>query len=113
MSDTLDSKDPTNFEPYFVVWCDVQGSNYPGDGGELQGALLSTSIWTMPTGTLVGSNEGIGAVTIAGIPYPANTVATIWLSSGTAGQSYLLDNTVTINDGRILQKSFIIPVEQH
>lgn len=113
MADYMATKDPRNIEPYFVVWCDPYGSNYSGDDGELQSAIISSSSWTMPTGTLVKTQDNLNAITIAGVSYPVNTVATIWLASGTHGQDYTLVNTITTNDGRTLEWSIIIPVRDH
>ena len=113
MAEFLSSKDPANIEPYFVVWCDPYGSNFSGDDGELQGAVISSSVWTMPTGTLVNNSSNLNSITIAGVVYPVNTVATIWLSSGTAGNNYTLTNTIVTNDGRTLDWSIIVPVVDH
>jgi len=113
MSEFMTSKDPRNVEPYFIVWCDPYGSNYSGDDGELQSAIIATSVWTMPTGTLVKVSENINSITIAGVTYPVNTVSTIWLATGTAGQNYNLVNTITTNDGRTLDWTLIIPVAEH
>jgi hypothetical protein len=113
MAEFMASKDPNNIEPYFVVWCDPHGSNFSGDDGELQGSLITGSAWIMPTGTLVRNSSNTNAVTIAGIAYSINTVSTIWLSSGTAGQNYTLTNRIGTNDGRTLDWSLIIPVVDH
>ena len=113
MSEYMTSKDPRNIEPYFIVWCDPYGSNFSGDDGELQSAVILTSTWTMPTGTLVKTSDNINAITIAGITYPVSTVSTIWLASGTAGQDYSLVNTIVTNDGRTLDWTIIIPCREH
>jgi len=110
----LPSKDPDNIEPYFIVWCDKDGTNdgSTSDNGELQGATISTATWTVPTGiTKASSNQN--AVTIAGVTYGANTVCTIWLSGGTDNTKYTLSCKITTSDARTLDKSIIIPVEQH
>ena len=110
----LPSKDPNNVEPYFIVWCSKDGTNdgSTSDNGELQGATISTATWTVPTGiTKDSSNQN--AVTVAGVSYSANTVCTIWLSSGTAGTEYTLSCKITTSDSRTLDKSIVIPVEQH
>lgn len=113
MADYLASKDPRNIEPYFVVWCDPYGSNFSGDDGELQSATILTSTWTMPSGTLVKATENTNAITIAGVSYPINTVATIWLASGTASLDYTIVNTIVTSDGRTLEWSIIVPVRDH
>lgn len=108
------SKDPDNVEPYFIVWCDIDGTNdgSTSDDGELQGATIATATWTVPTGiTKASSNQN--AVTIAGVSYAINTVCTVWLSGGTAGTEYTLSCKITTSDSRTLDKSIVIPVENH
>lgn len=111
MATTLPSKDPNAVEPYFIIWCDTDGTNTGAttDDGELQGATIATVTWTVPTGiTKDSSNQN--AVTIAGISYGVNTVCTIWLSGGVAGESYELQCRITTSDARTLDHSIIIPV---
>ena len=114
MSTTLPSKDPDAVEPYFIVWCDVDGTNdgTAGDSGELQGATISTTTWTVPTG-ITKDSENESAVTIAGVSYGINTVATIWLSGGTANTDYSIECQITTSDSRTLDKTIIIPVREH
>lgn len=109
---TLPTKDPDAIEPYFLVWCDKATGVNDGsvkDSGELQGATIIGVTWTVPTGITKESSDQ-DAVTIAGISYAAGTVCTIWLSEGTAGQSYDLLCNVALSDGRILEKTITIPV---
>lgn len=111
MSEYVASKDPNNVEPYFCVWCDEDGTNDGSaeDGGDLQGATISTATWTVPTGiTKVSSNQD--AVTIAGVTYAVNTVATIWLSGGTNRVDYPLVCRIVTSDGRTLDKTMVVPV---
>jgi len=105
----LPSKDPDDTEPYFVVWCDVDGTNdgSASDDGELQSATISTSAWTVPTG-ITNDTDNTSAVTVNGVSYGANTVATIWLSSGTAGITYSLTNKITTSDSRTLSQTIVI-----
>ena len=111
MSD-LPAKDPDNVEPYHIVWCDKDGTNDGSttDSGELQSATISTSAWTVPSGITEDSNN-TAAITIAGVSYGANTVATIWLSGGTAGNVYELTNQITTSDSRTLDKSICVRVK--
>jgi len=107
----MPSKDPNSVEPYFVLWCDLDGTNTgaAGDDGELQGATISTVTWTVPTGiTKDSSNQA--AVTIKGIVYAINTVCTIWLSGGTDGANYDLLCHITTSDARTLEQTITIPV---
>lgn len=114
MSTYLPSKDPNNIEPYFIVWCDEDGTNTGAatDGGELQGATISTVTWTVPTG-ITKNSDNKDACTIAGISYAISTVCTIWLSGGTAGEDYELNCKITTSDSRTLDQSIIIPVRYH
>ena len=110
MTRDLPPKDPDAVEPYFVVWCDKDGTNdgSANDAGELQGETISASTWTM-TG-ITEDSEDTGAITIAGIDYGVNTVATVWLSGGTAGTDYELLNDIDTSDGRTLQKTITVMV---
>jgi hypothetical protein len=110
----MPSKDPNAVEPYFVVWCDPDGTNdgSASDNGELQGATISTVTWTVPAGiTKDSSNQN--AVTIAGVDYAVNTVATIWLSSGTVNTKPEIACKITTSDSRTLEKTIIVPIEHH
>ncbi len=114
MSEFLPSKDPADVDFYFIVWCDADGTNDGGatDDGELQGATISTSNWTIPTGITEDSSD-TNSITIQGISYSASTVATITVSGGTAGTDYELTNVITTSDGRTLSKSITIPIREH
>ena len=114
MTTILPSKDPDDKEPYFAVWCDkLTGLNDGSrkDHGELQGATIITVNWTIPSG-IVKESSNEAAVSIAGIPYEEGTVATIWLSGGTADEDYSLLCVITTSDGRTLSKTMMIPVRE-
>jgi hypothetical protein len=110
----LPSKDPDDVEPFFVIWCSKDGTNAntDADTGELKGATISTTAWTVPSGITEDSNNK-AAVTIKGVSYGINTVATIWLSGGTAGAEYELTNKITTSDSRTLSQSITIEVKEH
>ena len=111
MASYVPPKDPNSIEPYFIVWCDNDGTNTGAgtDDGELQGATISTAAWTLPTGiTKDSSNQNI--VIIHGVSYAANTVCTIWLSGGTDNTDYDLLCRITTSDGRTLDKTITVPV---
>ena len=110
MTKDLPPKDPDAVEPYFIVWCDEDGTNdgTANDAGELQGATIGTSGWTV-TG-ITEDSENTAAVTIAGIAYDVDTVSTIWLSGGTDGTDYNLLNAVDLDDGRTLEKTITVMV---
>ena len=98
-------KDPANVEPFFMIWCSKDGTNDGSstDTGELQGATISTSAWVLDTG-LTADSDNTSAITIQGVTYAINTVATVWVSGGTAGEEYTLKNTITTSDSRTLIK---------
>lgn len=115
MQKQLPSKDPNNVEPYFVIWCDIEtglndGSKF--DHGELQGATILSVTWILPSGiTKKSSNQD--ALTIAGVDYDVNTVATIWLEGGTHNEDYSITCRITTDDSRTLDKTIIIPVREN
>lgn len=114
MATRLPDKDNANIEPYFVVWCDKEGINNgtDDDDGELQGATISTSAWTVtPVGLTIVSNN-TAAVTIHGVVYPVNTVATVWVSGGTDGEQYTLTNQITTSDAKTLNRSILIRIRE-
>ena len=113
MSAKMTAKDPDAVEPYFVVWCSKSGTNAntAADTGELKGATIATSTWVVPTGITKDSDD-TGAITIAGISYGVDTVATVWLSGGEAGEEYTLTNRITTSDGRTLDQSIVVPVKE-
>jgi len=111
MSD-LPPKDPNAVEPYHIVWCSKDGTNdgTTSDTGELQGATISTSAWTVPSG-ITEDSSATGAITIAGISYGVNTVSTIWLSGGTDNYVYELSCRIVTSDIRTLDKTICIRVQ--
>jgi len=89
-------KDPSAIDNYYVVWCSPNGTNDAGTGdtGRLQSETLSTSTWTAPTG--ITASAGVKtAVTIRGVVYGENTVATVGLTGGTVGSDYDIVNKIT------------------
>lgn len=114
MATILPSKDPDDIDFYYVVWCSENGTNdgSASDDGELQGATISTSNWTVPAGITEDSSD-TNTIVIQGTTYSANTVATITVSGGTVELDYTLTNVITTSDGRTLSKSITIPIRQH
>ena len=70
-------KDPNAIQDFNVDWTDA-----------LEGDTISSSSWTVPAGITQTSDFYTG------------TVATIWLSGGTAGTSYELTNRIVTAAGR-------------
>ena len=118
MSTLMPSKDPQAEEPYFIVWCDEDGTNdgSASDRGELQGVDIDTATWTVPTGitneVLLTNND---AVTINGVSYAANRVTTLWVSGGTANKNYDCHCKIETDEvpPRTLEKTITIPVRAH
>ena len=110
---SLPPKDPNAVDWYHIVWCSEDGTNDGGasDIGELQGATISTTNWTVPTG-ITKDSDNKNEVTMRGITYGANTVTNILLSSGTAGLDYELLNRIETSDGRTLDKTITIMVRE-
>ena len=104
-------KDPGSVEPFYVVWCSPNNTNdgSTSDSGVLQSATITTSTWTVDTGITKDSDAKTG-VTVQGITYSANTVATIWLSSGTDGTNYACVNKVVTSDSRTIYHTITIKV---
>ena len=104
-------KDPGSVEPFHVVWCSPDNTNdgSTSDSGALQGETISASDWTVQTG-ITEDSANTNAVTIQGVVYGANTVATIWLSGGTAGTDYTIVNDIDTSGSRTLEHTIIIMV---
>lgn len=81
-------KDPSGTLDYSIDWTDWLGTD-----------TISSSSWTVPSGLEVGT-------ALAG-----TAVATVWLSGGTAGNSYYVTNTIVTAAGRSDQRSLIIKVD--
>lgn len=52
------------------------------------GETITTSVWIIPDGIVEGDTSN------------TTTIATVWLSGGTAGQQYAVTNRITTNQGR-------------
>jgi hypothetical protein len=111
MTDYAPAKDPNSVEPYFFIWCGLDGVNTgsTSDTGELQGATISTKTITVDSG-LTADSSSLAAVTIAGVSYAVNTVVTVWLSGGTDATDYNVLCRITTSDSRTLDKTMIVPV---
>ena len=77
MADNTFIKDPDAVLDYSVNW-----------EAWLSGDTISASEWTIPTG-LTNDSDSFG-----------DSVATVWLSSGTAGKTYSIINHITTAAGR-------------
>lgn len=83
------TKDPNAVLDYTIDWTRW-----------LSGDQIVTSEWLVPTGlTKVADSKTASS-------------ATVWLSGGTAGQSYTVTNRITTTGGRTEDRSFTIRVEE-
>ncbi len=82
-------KDPNAVLDYVLDWGTWLGSD-----------TISTSTWTVPTGITEDSSTN------------TTTTATIWLSGGTAGSTYLLINRIVTVAGRTEDRTIQITVTQ-
>jgi hypothetical protein len=82
------TKDPNQVEPFFFVYASEDGKNdgSTDDTGYLQGETISSSSTTVDSG-ITKDSENTDAVTVKGVSFGANLVATVWLSSGTLGET--------------------------
>lgn len=83
-------KDPDATLDFGIDWSDWLAS----------GETISTSVWTVEAGIMEESNSH------------TDDVATIWLSGGTAGNTYTLTNRITTSGGRTDDRSILIKVEE-
>lgn len=83
-------KDPDAILDYSVDWTDW-----------LNGDSISSSSWVTPAGITVDSDNHNGSV------------ATVWLSGGTEGQSYTLVNRIVTSLGRTQDQSIIFVCQEN
>lgn len=58
----------------------------------LEGATIVGSVWALCPGSIL---------TLASTGY-TNTISTVWIAGGVAGATYVLTNTVTTSNGKIM-----------
>lgn len=63
------------------------------------GETISASVWTVPTGITEESDQR------------GDDSVTVWLSGGTAGESYTIACKITTSASRIDERSFVVQVE--
>lgn len=79
---------------------DDEALDYGIDYADLlaDGETINNSVWTVPAGLTEGIAGASGAI------------VTQWLSGGTAGQSYDVDNVMTTSAGRVFERSIRVRV---
>lgn len=81
-------KDPSAILDYAIDWSTWLGSD-----------TIATSTWSASAGITINSNTN------------TTTRATVWLSGGTAGNTYQLTNTITTAGGRTDQRTIAVEVK--
>ena len=71
--------------------------------------VAAVAIDNDPAG-ITKDSDNKSSVTIAGITYAINTVATVWLSGGVAGTDYALINQIDTSGNRTLDHTILIKV---
>ena len=90
-------KDPDEVLDYAIDWLGTTAS----PGPLLRDTdTISTSIWIVPSGITKNSDTS------------TTTSATIWLSGGTAGNSYVFTNRITTAGGRTHDQSVKLKVKE-
>lgn len=79
-------KDPDAVLDYAIDWSEWLAT----------GETINTSTWTTPAGITEDSESETG------------TVATIWLSGGTAGEDYEAENEIVTTDARTDNRTILI-----
>lgn len=87
---TLEPKDPQDIIDYRIDW----------SGWLRDGDTIIASEWTVPDG-IVSEQDSFNT-----------TSTTIWLSGGSAGQSYSLTNHITTTQGREKDKTITVRVKE-
>ncbi len=91
-------KDPNEVLDYRLDWLGTAadpGPMYDSDD------IISNSLWVVPDGVASESEDFDDGST------------TIWLSGGTAGETYVLLNRITTADGRVFDQSVKLPMKDH
>jgi len=83
------TKDPDSTLDYVINW-----SNW------LDSDAISTSSWTVSSGITNESESN------------TSTTATIWLSGGTAGETYRVTNRIVTSGGRTVDRSNTITIRE-
>lgn len=83
------TKDPDAVLDYQIDW-----------SSWLDGDTIATSTWKVPSGIIKDSDTN------------DDTTATIWLSGGTAGESYEVTNSIVTAGGRENDRTMIIPIRE-
>jgi hypothetical protein len=83
---TWPPKDPNEVLDYEIDW---------GENRLVEGETISTSVFTVVEGTVEIDIE----------PAPADGIAKVWLSGGTAGETCVLLNRITTNANRTYDQS--------
>ena len=99
-----ESKDPLDVTDWVFNWADSDGVSNEADGdGWLKSDTISSSSWTI---------EGYDTVLVQDSDTATLTKATIWVSAGTEGVTYRLENTIITAGGRTKKRTLFLTIEQ-
>jgi hypothetical protein len=90
-------KDPDAVLDYTIDW---NASAASGGPWLVTGDTIKTSVWVVPAGITKVSDT------------KSTTVTTVWLSGGTAGETYDIVNRITTDGGRTDDRTIRIIVEE-
>jgi hypothetical protein len=86
------TKDPNEVVDYDITWADQMTD---------LSDTIATSTWTVPSGITKDSSSN------------TTTRTKVWLSGGTAGETYTLLNRITTAGGRTLDQSIKLKMKDH
>jgi hypothetical protein len=86
------TKDPDEVVDYDLSWADQMTADSD---------TITTSTWTVPIGITKASSSA------------TTTITKVWLSGGTAGQTYALLNRVITAGGRTLDQTVNLKMKDH
>lgn len=86
------TKDPNEVVDYDLDWSDLMTDDTD---------TIATSSWTVPAGITKDSSSN------------TTTRTKVWLSGGTAGETYTLLNRITTAGGRTLDQSVKLKMKDH
>lgn len=88
MAGSMPAKDPDDDLDYTINWATWLGAD-----------TIVSSVWDVPVGLTSHT------------PSNSTTAATIWLSGGTVGERYFVNNRIVTTAGRAVEDSFSVRIK--
>ncbi|MCP5016881.1 MAG: hypothetical protein GY938_16675 [Ketobacter sp.] len=117
MVDSIDVNE-TDFRHF--VWCSKDGINdgTANDTGVLGGATIASHEVTLAKGNITIVSTNANAVTIrhtdeTAVTYAADVAINVLLSAATGAEQIELLCRIVTTDGRTLDQTMIVPIEEH